>query len=211
MYSFLCRTKIFIITSSILFVLSSIPIIKDFYSNCGPCSGICFAVVRPPCYGNFINKIIIAIFITYIIIFLVYRIYTRSFSIITLVIFLSTTLIFGIVNSYFEWDSIVLRADQFIEKIVTLLQTKKDREFDINKKCIITGCSSQVCSDRPQITTCEYKPEFGCYKAYSQCERQADKLCGWTETPELINCLERAKNTLPIDLDQLKNKKNFNF
>lgn len=61
--------------------------------------------------------------------------------------------------------------------------------------CVSGGCSGQICSDRASdglISTCEYKAEYACYKNAS-CERQADGRCGWTETGELLNCLQQAK------------------
>ena len=60
--------------------------------------------------------------------------------------------------------------------------------------CNIGGCSGQVCSDRPPediVTTCEWREEYACYRE-ATCERQADGECGWTETPELQECLATA-------------------
>jgi hypothetical protein len=54
--------------------------------------------------------------------------------------------------------------------------------------CIKTGCSGTVCSSEPVITTCEFKPEYACYKT-ATCKRQPGGDCGWTQTPELIACL----------------------
>ena len=54
--------------------------------------------------------------------------------------------------------------------------------------CIKTGCSGTVCAEQDVITTCEYKPEYACYKT-ATCERQADGKCGWTQTAELTACL----------------------
>jgi hypothetical protein len=59
-----------------------------------------------------------------------------------------------------------------------------------NKPCIKTGCSSQVCSDREVITTCEWRPQYACYQR-ARCERQQNGACGFTETPELRACLGR--------------------
>jgi hypothetical protein len=57
------------------------------------------------------------------------------------------------------------------------------------KSCFVGGCSSHVCSDRPDVvTTCEFRPEYACYRD-ATCELQADGECGWTETPELSACL----------------------
>jgi hypothetical protein len=56
--------------------------------------------------------------------------------------------------------------------------------------CFIGGCSSQVCSDQPNvITTCEIQGHYACFQD-ATCERQADGNCGWTEDTELVECLE---------------------
>ena len=60
------------------------------------------------------------------------------------------------------------------------------------KPCIKTGCSRQVCSDEEVITTCEYRPEYDCYKS-ARCERQANGACGFTQTRELTTCLNRTR------------------
>ncbi|PJE50490.1 MAG: hypothetical protein COV29_03725 [Candidatus Yanofskybacteria bacterium CG10_big_fil_rev_8_21_14_0_10_36_16] len=54
--------------------------------------------------------------------------------------------------------------------------------------CIVTGCSGQVCADEEMITTCEYLPEYACYKT-ATCERQSNGECEWTMTEELTECL----------------------
>jgi hypothetical protein len=60
------------------------------------------------------------------------------------------------------------------------------------KPCIKTGCSGQICSDHEVISTCEYKPEYECYKK-ATCERQANGDCGFTKTKELTDCLARVR------------------
>jgi len=60
------------------------------------------------------------------------------------------------------------------------------------KPCMITGCSSQVCSDQEVVTTCEYRNEYACYKK-ARCERQSNGECGWTKTKELTSCVDSAK------------------
>ncbi|MDO8644693.1 MAG: hypothetical protein Q7S00_07005, partial [bacterium] len=54
--------------------------------------------------------------------------------------------------------------------------------------CKITGCSGHVCSDKDAVTTCEWKPEYGCYKS-AECTRQVNGKCGWTMTATLSQCL----------------------
>lgn len=60
------------------------------------------------------------------------------------------------------------------------------------KPCMKTGCSGQVCSDEEVVTTCEYRPEYDCYKT-ARCERQANGQCGFTPTKELTECLNRRR------------------
>lgn len=55
-------------------------------------------------------------------------------------------------------------------------------------ECKPTGCSGIVCSDEEVMTTCEYKPEYECYKT-AVCTRQDDGQCGWTKSAELDACL----------------------
>ena len=58
------------------------------------------------------------------------------------------------------------------------------------KPCIKTGCSSQVCSDKEVITTCEWRREYECYRS-ARCERQASGECGFTPSRELTACLRQ--------------------
>lgn len=60
------------------------------------------------------------------------------------------------------------------------------------KPCKKTGCSGQVCSDEDVVTTCEYRTEYDCYKR-AACERQRSGECGFTMTPQLSECLRRAR------------------
>jgi hypothetical protein len=54
--------------------------------------------------------------------------------------------------------------------------------------CLKTGCSGTVCAEEDRVTTCEFKPEYACYRD-AVCERQPAGECGWTTTPELEACL----------------------
>lgn len=60
------------------------------------------------------------------------------------------------------------------------------------KRCLKTGCSSEVCSDRDVVTACIFRPEFACYQK-ATCARQATGECGFTQTAELASCLARAR------------------
>jgi eight-cysteine-cluster-containing protein len=56
--------------------------------------------------------------------------------------------------------------------------------------CVKSGCSGTVCVEpgKEVVTTCEFKPEYACYRD-AACERQGDGSCGWTTTPALTDCL----------------------
>lgn len=58
--------------------------------------------------------------------------------------------------------------------------------------CYVGGCSSQLCTDQPDVaSTCEWREAYACYQGQT-CERQATGQCGWTPTPQLQACLANA-------------------
>lgn len=58
-----------------------------------------------------------------------------------------------------------------------------------NGACYVGGCSSQLCTDDPDMaSTCEYREEYACYQT-ATCKRQSSGECGWTPTSELRACL----------------------
>lgn len=63
-------------------------------------------------------------------------------------------------------------------------------EFEVlDSGCVVSGCSGQVCADRPYVTTCEWLPEYACYQK-ARCGRFGPGgTCGWEPTPELLACL----------------------
>ncbi|OGK13184.1 hypothetical protein A3C98_00610 [Candidatus Roizmanbacteria bacterium RIFCSPHIGHO2_02_FULL_37_15] len=61
--------------------------------------------------------------------------------------------------------------------------------------CVRAGCSSELCVDQSQadiVTTCELKEEYSCLNS-SICEKQPDGECGWTQTPQYLQCLTNYK------------------
>jgi hypothetical protein len=60
-------------------------------------------------------------------------------------------------------------------------------------QCKVGGCSGQLCvgPGDPDISTCEWREAYACYKTAS-CGVQADGRCGWTQTDELKKCLDAA-------------------
>ncbi len=63
----------------------------------------------------------------------------------------------------------------------------------IQGACYVGGCSSQICSDTPEMASnCEYRVEYSCYQKTSTCKRQSNGECGWTPTNELKVCIANA-------------------
>lgn len=69
----------------------------------------------------------------------------------------------------------------------------------VESECKPTGCSFQLCSEDDLNTTCEFMPEYECYRSAS-CERQVTGECGWTKTDELTTCLDEKTLTQDIAL-----------
>jgi len=58
--------------------------------------------------------------------------------------------------------------------------------------CRATGCSGQICGDEDMMSTCEWRPEYACYKT-ATCSVQADGACGWEMDGQLMSCLANSK------------------
>lgn len=59
-------------------------------------------------------------------------------------------------------------------------------------QCYVGGCSSEICSDRPDVASnCLYTEAYACYQT-AVCERQVAGACGWTKTPALLSCLNQS-------------------
>jgi hypothetical protein len=55
--------------------------------------------------------------------------------------------------------------------------------------CYVGGCNSELCTDDPgAMSTCVAHPWYACYGG-ATCAVQANGTCGWTETPELTQCI----------------------
>ena len=82
----------------------------------------------------------------------------------------------------------------FVEEINANI-SNNSASIVISPDCKIAGCSGQLCVDKNAedvITTCEYRPEYGCYKN-ARCEKQTDGQCSWTQTAELSECISQFK------------------
>ncbi len=70
-------------------------------------------------------------------------------------------------------------------------------ECVVDSDCVIGGCSSTVCQPKdaePIFTTCEYSPEYACYKQIN-CKCIEDK-CQWEKTEKFEECVLEAREPL---------------
>ena len=61
--------------------------------------------------------------------------------------------------------------------------------------CITAGCSGQICQPASQpaaITTCEFRPEYACYRPPTTNCQCNSGVCGWAQTQDLQSCLNGA-------------------
>jgi hypothetical protein len=63
-----------------------------------------------------------------------------------------------------------------------------DAPAPVAGNCHPTGCSGAVCAEEDLVTTCEFRPEYACYRD-AECARQPDGACGWSPSAELDACL----------------------
>lgn len=59
--------------------------------------------------------------------------------------------------------------------------------------CQAGGCSGQACANTGVTSTCEFRPEYACYRT-ATCEAQPSGFCAWTPTAELTQCLANGGN-----------------
>lgn len=81
----------------------------------------------------------------------------------------------------------------FVEEISDVFPFSTTTDFGmVAEGCAVAGCSGQLCVPAIEadniMTTCEYRAEYVCYKN-AKCEHQSDGSCGWTQTPQLQQCL----------------------
>lgn len=58
-----------------------------------------------------------------------------------------------------------------------------------DEDCVVTGCSGQLCAPSPTASTCEFLPEYACYRDEITSCGCNDGTCGWAQTDELATCL----------------------
>ena len=75
-------------------------------------------------------------------------------------------------------------------------QVNKNLECTSDADCTTGGCSGTICQSKntePIFTTCEYLPEYACYKQINcAC---IDTKCQWDKTEAFDKCVEEARKS----------------
>ena len=69
-------------------------------------------------------------------------------------------------------------------------------ECKVDSDCMTGGCSGTICQSKnsePIITTCEYLPEYACYKGIN-CGCVKGR-CEWDKTAAFDRCVEEARKS----------------
>ena len=60
--------------------------------------------------------------------------------------------------------------------------------------CIVTGCNSTICSDHEEVSTCEYRPWYKCYK-FNKCGHfGSNGECAWLNPPQFEQCVQENQS-----------------
>jgi len=73
----------------------------------------------------------------------------------------------------------------------------EEKECNQDSDCVKGGCSGTLCQSKkeePVFTTCEYLPEYACYKQI-KC-KCVDNKCQWDKTEKFEECISKARETL---------------
>src|SRR3989338_7741561 len=102
-------------------------------------------------------------------------------------------------------DEVTKLAEFKEEEKETKEETEEEIEVEEEKEesnliCKIGGCSGQLCGESSfvdnAVTTCEWKEEYDCYQKHGKCEIQANGKCGWAQTKDLLECIEKNKDKI---------------
>lgn len=99
----------------------------------------------------------------------------------------------GDIKGVNNFEECLRAGDPIMESHPRQCRTSEGRTFTEEPEagaCVISGCSGEVCGEEAMVTTCQWLPEFECYRS-AVCERHYDGTCGWTMSDSLLNCLAK--------------------
>ncbi|KAJ3051995.1 hypothetical protein HK097_006990 [Rhizophlyctis rosea] len=80
-----------------------------------------------------------------------------------------------------------------VAALITLAATSAMAAPQKSLGCIRTGCSGTICASKSVFTTCEYKPEYECYKLKGVTCGKVNGVCAWSGLDDLQECLDNAR------------------
>ena len=63
------------------------------------------------------------------------------------------------------------------------------------QKCVVTGCSSEICAKEDIMGICLWQEHYICFKEHGICAENSDGKCVWTQTEALKTCMDRYLDT----------------
>ena len=95
------------------------------------------------------------------------------------------------------------RQQQIINKASSIISSDESRSI-----CLISGCNRELCIGQadldwfapncPMNSVSRYDDGGSyCFSLYGECKLQGGGKCGWTQTPELLSCLEKRGEVIP--------------
>lgn len=94
-----------------------------------------------------------------------------------------------------NWENVVLVFEGKSKKnntLIVYLPVELYRGAFVGAGCRITGCFYEKCVDQGFVESgeCNFSNEFVCYRQnFARCEKQIGGQCGWSDTPELAQCI----------------------
>jgi eight-cysteine-cluster-containing protein len=70
----------------------------------------------------------------------------------------------------------------------------------VDKKCVRTGCSGEICASEPMMSTCVWLDWYECL-SLTTCRMQADGRCGFDQTEAFLDCLNGTSIGCVADSD----------
>ncbi len=64
-------------------------------------------------------------------------------------------------------------------------------------KCLVSGCSGEICASKPMASICVWQPWYACYKLAECGAFGPDGACGWSQNPKFIACMKEFGTKAP--------------
>ena len=82
--------------------------------------------------------------------------------------------------------------------LVFFIGCKPDKLCFKDEDCVVSGCSGEICANKPMASPCLWKPEYECLK-YSEC-KCINFQCDWKNTTTYFECLQNVSSEKVKDI-----------